>query len=914
MTDADALLTAGLVAYFRLMRPQLIAAAINEWTERKKDDLKKAFCLVISSANDDFEFDKASALVPRWKDVFRGDCHTALSLLLGYRRVRDAFTNLKDKTLSKIIAGLSPLVPDQDRYEPDEMVLEVSGHGDVRLAQDNELCREVVFKQPKSDLADDPLYMRRFLFECHVTALLEHPGIATVYGMGMHEGRPYYTMRRIKGKTLDEIIKSFHDNKSFASRSTQNIQFHGLLRKFVTICEIVTFAHSKNVIHRDLKPTNIMHGEYGETVVLDWGCAKQKTPPSLIDRTNETVQPSIIGGSEIGALTLAGTAVGTHGYRSPEIVSGEPYAELPEQMDVYSLGAILYYLLTDKQPEDVVESTSSEGVPSWRKIGAPRSKNGRISPVLDAICEKATSLSKANRYRSVKDLKDDIDRWLIDEPVSCHTPLRVRIGRRIRRNSTWLLILFATLLAVTVVSYVWNNAVRERDEKLLIAQERRNVEAISRREELMISLKAGDHSQATRNLATIVADDFPEDPAVHLIPAVFSLIDARTSEQHAAVPDTIRKSLNSKIAPNQDRYVTLFDRFAEFHLLLVQLIELSGGLNPKQWERMDVAEKQLLKLFKEEPELAEVADKIPTLRRLILTINVLNRTYRAKKALSPPFDEMAKVQHWNYWQAEEMEKADKKEWGAELHYQLAANHFANIFPLINLDIPKWRKDQLGNDPKRIEQEISDRLNKMGHELTLMADSANRAYTSTTTHFTPTLVDGPLVRIKSRMLEAYALILLMRFDPKFDLEIFDRARHSLATIRDGTTDAPADAQLYSRASTLLMISNPLTTDQRLFWAGNPHGYRERMERLNVLGWALLQEWEGAEAIIWGKKPNAWDSNLQTRLFITMMDAERFGLKVPSINWASPVTASKSIRAALAGRLEELDNTNREPSKK
>ena len=161
------------------------------------------------------------------------------------------------------------------------------GLGEVFVARDEELGREVALKQMQDRHADDASSRARFLLEAEITGSLEHPGVVPVYGLGRYpDGRPFYAMRFVKGDSLKDAIERYHwgnapQREDFygARASTQNpaersLEFRKLLGRFIDVCNTVAYAHSRGVLHRDLKPGNVMLGPYGETLVVDWGLAK----------------------------------------------------------------------------------------------------------------------------------------------------------------------------------------------------------------------------------------------------------------------------------------------------------------------------------------------------------------------------------------------------------------------------------------------------------------------------------------------------------------------------------------------------------------------------------------------------------------------------------------------------------------
>src|SRR6516162_5483155 len=150
------------------------------------------------------------------------------------------------------------------------------GLGAVFVALDSELHREVAFKQILDTHADDPTSRQRFVLEAEVTGGLEHPGIVPVYGLGTYrDGRPYYAMRFIRGDSLKEAIEHFHTDEALRTDpGRRSLELRKLLRRFLDVCNAMDYAHSRGVLHRDLKPGNIIVGKHGETLVVDWGLAK----------------------------------------------------------------------------------------------------------------------------------------------------------------------------------------------------------------------------------------------------------------------------------------------------------------------------------------------------------------------------------------------------------------------------------------------------------------------------------------------------------------------------------------------------------------------------------------------------------------------------------------------------------------
>ncbi len=190
------------------------------------------------------------------------------------------------------------------------------GLGAVFIALDTELGREVALKQILDAHADDPSSRQRFLLEAEVTGGLEHPGIVPVYGLGTYgDGRPYYAMRFIRGDSLKEAIERFHaDVAGKSDPARRSIELRQLLRRFTDVCNAIGYAHARGVLHRDIKPGNIIVGRHGETLVVNWGLAKPlgRVEPGEgegegEDASERALRPASASGS---AETLPGSAAG----------------------------------------------------------------------------------------------------------------------------------------------------------------------------------------------------------------------------------------------------------------------------------------------------------------------------------------------------------------------------------------------------------------------------------------------------------------------------------------------------------------------------------------------------------------------------------------------------------------------------
>jgi serine/threonine protein kinase len=337
------------------------------------------------------------------------------------------------------------------------------GLGEVFVAHDEELHREVALKEIQERHADDANSRARFLLEAEITGGLEHPGIVPVYGLGTYaDGRPFYAMRFIKGDSLKDAITRFHASDPSGGRKPpesdsgglrpplgeRTLAFRKLLGRFVDVCNALAYAHSRGVLHRDLKPGNVMLGQYGETLVVDWGLAKAlgRTETTSTSAEGE-LRPASASGS---AATQMGSALGTPAYMAPEQAAGR-LDQLGSATDVYGLGATLYCLLTGKAPFQDREAGEVLRKVQKGDFPPPRQINGSVQPALEAVCLKAMALRPADRYPSAKALADNIEHWLADEPVSAWPePWTVRARRWSGRHRTLLTGAAAALLVAAI--------------------------------------------------------------------------------------------------------------------------------------------------------------------------------------------------------------------------------------------------------------------------------------------------------------------------------------------------------------------------------------------------------------------------------------------------------------------------------
>ncbi|MEZ4448524.1 MAG: protein kinase [Nannocystaceae bacterium] len=406
------------------------------------------------------------------------------------------------------------------------------GIGRILRARDRHLERPVAVKELLVAGSGDA--ERRFIREALLTARLQHPGIVPIYEAGRWpSGEAFYAMKLVSGRALFDII---------AATRTLDERL-ALLPNVLALAEAVGYAHAQGVIHRDLKPENVLVGDFGETIVIDWGLAKDLREAGPDDSQSErnlssgtgNIDAGDSGGSDMSPrtgsidpdLTMAGAVMGTPSYMAPEQAEGKP---VDARADVYALGSILYHVLTGEPPYDasaamaiVVKVVTEDPVPvTVRQPGVPRD--------LAAILEKAMARDPAARYPSAKEMADDLRRFQTGKLVAAHHySAGERLWRWIRRNRTAIAVALVALVVTSVVGVASIRSVIHEKEAA------RAAEAAARSAE----------EQALRR-----ADDLAVEQARHLA----STLPGRSLDLLASVGDRTRWPRLRVIAADADAH------------------------------------------------------------------------------------------------------------------------------------------------------------------------------------------------------------------------------------------------------------------------------------------------------------------------------------------------------------------------
>jgi serine/threonine protein kinase len=350
------------------------------------------------------------------------------------------------------------------------------GQGEVWKVWDYELRRHLAMKRlAKVDLnSESALY--RFLAEAQITSQLEHPGILPIFDLGLDpDDRPYYTTSLVTGLTLQQVWEKVHNP------AHQEWPLRRALDLLARVCDILAFVHSRGVIHRDLKPQNILVGPYGDVRVVDWGAAyimaqdrpKFEEALGLLNRENiQTARVQAIWANPLSPLATqnAGQPL-TIIFAPPEILSGNR-DELGPTTDVYAVGVMLYELLTRDLPyfgpdgkvpkADVLRELIKHGPPLPVRSVCPKTSRD-----LAAVCEKAMAHARTARYQRMSELSEELRAWLEVRPVKARKPGPwLKLQKWALRNVSFVLALSAAAIIASVAFFISRGFRADRDAAL----------------------------------------------------------------------------------------------------------------------------------------------------------------------------------------------------------------------------------------------------------------------------------------------------------------------------------------------------------------------------------------------------------------------------------------------------------------
>ncbi len=394
-------------------------------------------------------------------------------------------------------SGSPGAAPKMDAESVDRLLEDLRKHvGDAELEP-----------SPATPEVTDDTKVRRFLEEAQITSQLDHPGIVPVHEVGLDDGgRVYFTMKLVKGETLRSVFGRVHDGDSDWTTTRA-------LSLLLRVCEAMSYAHNKGVVHRDLKPANIMVGAFGEVYVMDWGLA------CVIDREHDpyetvSIDTAFDSGDDVDDDPETGRVVGTPVYMAPEQALAEP--EVSPAADVYSIGAMVYHLLTGAPPYARESDGKSNRALQLLRDGPPESVHRLANdtpPELVAICEKAMARDPLQRYADTSLLANDMRALLEQRVVAAYETGAIAEARKwVQRNR----LLAGSLLTVLVLlagggSYLYrlSNSLTLQNDELqntnvalnAVAQEAREMRDAAEREQRNVL-----RLSASPELANLIAE------------------------------------------------------------------------------------------------------------------------------------------------------------------------------------------------------------------------------------------------------------------------------------------------------------------------------------------------------------------------------------------------------------------------
>ena len=376
----------------------------------------------------------------------------------------EAFEEIDPAAESPLYGQLCSL---QERYGQAEPIA-VGGMKRILKVLDRHGNRHVAMARLHEDASE--LLFDPFIREARLTALLEHPNVISVHDVGVDkEGQPYFTMDLKVGDGLDVVLQKALADGGYPLSDRLDI--------FLKVCDAITYAHSRDVIHLDLKPANIQVGHYGEVLVCDWGLGK------LIGGTDEIDDDELLNPDLLSGMTVYGQVKGTPGYMAPEQIRGE---DRDKRTDIYALGALLYAVLTCRPPLDGDTDAMLQAAVTG-DIVPPTVRGSGVPESLSAVVMKAMALEPADRYASVSDLITDVRAFLGGfSPVAHESGLSTEFllfYRRHRVSCNLAAVFVAMVVVVTALFVDRLSAKRVQAENLAehLREEKQETETLAAR-------------------------------------------------------------------------------------------------------------------------------------------------------------------------------------------------------------------------------------------------------------------------------------------------------------------------------------------------------------------------------------------------------------------------------------------------
>jgi serine/threonine-protein kinase len=405
-----------------------------------------------------------------------------------------------------------------------EGVIGEGGVGRVYLAYDKRIGRRVAVKEIINPPTKDTIELvNSFIHEAKITAKLEHPGIIPIYEIGSREQYgPYYVMKYIKGITMEEQLLAFDAESTTDDDFKQRLK---LLDPLIDVCEALAYAHERGVIHRDIKPTNIINGKFGETIIIDWGLAQ------AISANNNTYFFNNALNHQRNTLsdTRSSVAVGTPRYMAPEQCKGQAC----KASDVYSLGVILFRIITGKLPYHGEASEIEAQLSSQKSSPSPYKFNQSAPAELVAICEKAMAKPKQQRFRDAGELLKQLNDYRSGRMVNVYNYSKQELLRRFfARNKLLVTMLCALLITImTGAGFAFHYAYLMEQEK-------------TKAEHALVTITT--FSERAQHEAQVIADAMQSN--THLLytdlkftAAELAKLDPKNNIQKNALLDNLRK-------------------------------------------------------------------------------------------------------------------------------------------------------------------------------------------------------------------------------------------------------------------------------------------------------------------------------------------------------------------------------------